>query len=273
MMSESKEGKDAVLEKALSELQSIEKDQQELDKKVQKYRVELTKPLFEKRRKIILEIPKFWYIVLAQHEDFQEYIQTEDMKYLEFIKDIYVEKSVDEKGENEDPKSFALTITFESPDAEIEDQTVTKYFYSEVDPDTGYESIKSYKADVKWPQEFDNINPNLIKENRKNDKWTHEEKKNYRIGMKSFFAFFGWTGSKEGKEYRYGEQLAEMLSEDIFPLAVDYYTLAAPGLGKNEEEEDADSSSEELDIDSDDDGQDESDQTNDNHSSKRQKKE
>ncbi|QPG76884.1 hypothetical protein FOA43_004278 [Brettanomyces nanus] len=244
---------DIILEKALIELQKVEKEQQEIDKKVQKYRVQLTKPLFAERRKAIRQIPKFWYIVLAQHEDFQEYIQTEDMKYLEFIKDLYVEKMADEKGPNEDPKTFALTFTFESPNKEIDSQTVTKYFYTEVNPDTGYESIKSHDAKIEWPKEFDDINPNLIKKSRKDHKWTHEKKKNYRVGMKSFFAFFSWTGLKDNKEFRYGEQLAEMFSEDIFPLAVEYYTLAAPGIGKDGEDEESDSSSEELDIDSDED--------------------
>ena len=212
--------------------------------------MKLTKSLFEERRNILANIPKFWYIVLAQHEDFQEYVQTEDMKYMEFIKDIFVEKMIDVNGKNDDPKTYAVTFQFRSPDGEIENQKVTKYFYTEVNPASGYESVKSYKAEVKWPAEFEKINPILIKDRVKDGKWTHEEKKNYRIGMKSFFAFFSWTGKHPGKEFRYGEQLAEMLSEDIFPLAVDYYTLAAPGLNENDNEEEEDSSSEELDVES-----------------------
>ncbi len=212
--------------------------------------MKLTKPLFEQRRNVLAKIPKFWYIVLAQHEDFQEYVQTEDMKYLEYIKDIYIEKMIDANGKNDDPKTYAITFQFESQNGEIENQEVTKYFYTETNPDSGYESLKSYNAEIKWPAEFDKINPSLVKKGRKDGKWTHEEKKNYRIGMKSFFAFFSWTGKRPGKEYRYGEELAEMFSEDIFPLAVDYYTLAAPGLNENDDNDDDDSSSEELDVES-----------------------
>lgn len=247
-------------------MQTIEKQQQKTDLDVQKYKVGLTKPIFVHRRKVLSKIPKFWYIVLAQHEDFQEYIETEDMKYFEYLTDIYVEKMVDSNGSNDDPKTYSLTMSFNSPHGEIANQTVTKYFYTETNPDTGYESVKSHKADIKWPKEFNDVNPILIKKNhKKGTKWSHEEKKNYRIGMKSFFAFFTWTGEKSGKEYRYGEELAELFSEDIFPLAVDYYTLAAPGLGKDNEEEDENTSSEELDI--------ESDEDEDEPEKKKQKKE
>lgn len=242
------------MDQALVSLQRLEVEQQQLDKKVQKYKIEITKPVFEKRRKVIANIPQFWYIVLAQHEDFQEYITTEDMKYLEFIKDIYVEKMVDKNGANDDPQTFRITFQFEAPNGEIDSQTVSKYFYTETDGDNGFQSIKSHPVAIEWPKDLQKINPELVKAHRVDHKWTPEQKKNYRAGMKSFFAFFEWTGLKEGKEYRYGEQLAEMFSEDIFPLAVDYYTLAAPGLGNDDDDDAGDSSSEELDIDEDEDG-------------------
>ncbi|KAG7698896.1 hypothetical protein KL930_002316 [Ogataea haglerorum] len=175
----------------------------EVEKEVERFRFAKSKPVYEKRRDLLVHIPSFWYIVLAEHEDFQEYVQTDDMKYLEFIREIYVEYLLDD-----DPLKFSITFGFEAPKGEIETQTVTKRFEKIHDVETGEEKLVSEAVDVKWPAELDSVNPHLIKAK---GEMTPADKKKYRAGMKSFFAFFAWTGRKPGKEYRHGEDLALLI--------------------------------------------------------------
>ncbi|ODV87494.1 hypothetical protein CANARDRAFT_194401 [[Candida] arabinofermentans NRRL YB-2248] len=223
---------------------------------VEIYRLKAATPVFKKRRDLFAKIPRLWYIVLAEHEDFQEYIQTDDMKFLEYIKEIYVDYM---SGETPDPSHFSITFEFESPNNEIANQIVTKQFTKYNDPESGKERLKSSPVKISWPDEFHKINPELIKQKQKTTKLSSDDKKNYRIGMKSFFAFFSWTGEKSGKEYRHGEDLALLIVDDLFPHATTYYTEAAPGLGEEDGEDDIDGSSgEELDLGEDDsDGEDE----------------
>ena len=79
-----------------------------------------------------------------------------------------------------------------------------------------------------------------------------KDKMNYRLGMKSFFSWFRWTGKKPGKEFRNGDDVANLLV-DLFLNGVKFYIL---GLNESEgDDEELDSSEgEELDISDDDDG-------------------
>lgn len=235
---------DPKLEKSLTELQSLEASVQETEKKIDKYRHNLLQPIYEQRSKILKTIPKFWYIVLAQHDDFQEYIRMEDMKFIEYISNIYVTWRDDD---------YIFTVEFECNDGTIDTQKVDKRFWWEINKDTGVKSLKSKKVDIAWPKELDDVNPIKIKQLSKIEhrSLTNDEKKKYRVGMKSFFAFWSWTGDKPGKEFRSGEELAELLTEDVFPLAVEYYTLAAPGIGDDDDQDEI--SGEELDLSDDDD--------------------
>ena len=62
--------------------------------------------------------------------------------------------------------------------------------------------------------------------------------------MKSFFAFFAWTGKKPGKEFRNGEELARLIVDDVYPYAVKDYTEALRG----DDDDEFTSEGEELDI-------------------------
>ncbi|GME78518.1 unnamed protein product [Ambrosiozyma monospora] len=295
-----------ILEKVFKQLSTIETQVDEVDQQVQKFKIWKTEPIYKSRRDLLSQIPKFWYVVLAEHEDFQEYIRTEDMKYLEFIKEIYVSrvtkvnadegegegKVTEAKSEDEvDPGQFSITFKFEAPSTQdsphknhnhthnhnnetIETQTVTKHFTTIKNPETGETSLRSKPAPIAWPTEFNKINPRKLKTKAKSEhrKLTTQEKKNYRVGMKSFFAFFDWTGEKPGKEFRNGEELASLIADEIFPAAVDYYTVAAANGGVEEDEGDdeAGTSSEELDLSDDEEEEGEEDE-GEERSKKRQK--
>lgn len=221
----------------------------EAEKEVEIFRIKKTQGIYEKRRQITKEIPQFWYIVLAQNDDFGEYIRPEDLKYLEYITDIYVKYEIADEGKQpENYRDFSIVVSFSDHASMaktgglIAKQEVTKKF--SVVTENGEEKIYAEKADVQWPQELQDINPVQIKEN-KNEEFTSDEKKRYRKGMKSFFAWFDWTGRKPGKEFRNGEDLTRLIIDDLFPQAVKYYALAL----ENGDELNVDTSEgEELDV-------------------------
>lgn len=261
---------DKNVEDSFLKLQQIETEIQKADCKVEQFKNQIFTPIYNRRREYLNSIPKFWYIVLAQHEDFQEYISVEDMKYLELISDLYVEfwdETIIESNEkiSMPKKGFTISISFKlggkncGKDNKMDDQTVVKKFEWVIDPSSGSRKLESEPITIKWPKELTNIDPVFIKRKAKdeNRKLTVDEKKKYRQGMRSFFSFWQWTGKKPGKEYRNGEELATLIAEDIFPAALDYYVLAAPGLGADDNDEDNadddDESEEELDLSGDED--------------------
>lgn len=233
-----------------------------LERECDIYRIKKTRSIYDQRRQWTQQIPKFWYIVLAQNDDFVEYLGTDDLKYLEALQDIYVEWLVKPDGSKSDsPRDFLIHFKFDSFDDSTELQQVVKYF--ENVEKNGEETLESRSASITWPKEYDEINPAKI-----GDKTSKEGKHLYRTGMKSFFAWFKWTGIKPGKEFRQGEELLRLISDDIFPYAVKYYTEAMTSIADDDEEE----SSEELDLSDDDDEEEEVEEVEEKEESvKRQK--
>lgn len=181
--------------------------------------------------------------MLAENDDFAEYIGADDLKYLEDITDIYVEYDT----ANGQPRDFSITIEFGGE--LVPGQTIVKLFKTVLN-EVGEESLESESVSVEWPEQLKDINPKLIKEGSAESGLSASEKKNYRLGMKSFFAFFAWTGTKPGKEFRSGEDLARLIVDNLFPFAVKYYSEALPGNSGDEDEEEEEDSEEgeELDI-------------------------
>lgn len=259
MTQQATEKESAHLEKSLLELAECEQRMDKAEREAEIFRIKNTQSIYEDRRSILLNIPQFWYIVLAENEDFAEYMSVDDLQYLETISDVYIHHKVVDTNDTEHYKDFSIIIAFKDEasdsNAIIESQTITKHFKTVIED--GEEKITSEPVDIKWPKSLDGINPNLIKSNAKGE-LTTEEKKNYRTGMKSFFAWFGWTGTKPGKEYRNGEELARLIVDDIFPYAVKYYTEALPaGEGEDDDLDDSEEG-EELDISEDEDDEEES---------------
>jgi hypothetical protein len=226
------------LEGALTRLAECEQEMDRAEKDAEIYRIKNTQKIYTMRSEIIKKIPNFWYIVLAENEDFAEYIRIEDLKYLEALSNIHVEYDVD----GAKPRNFTLTIAFETDNQDsIKNQTVQKHF--EIVTEDGEEKLVSDAVGVQWPASLDSINPHKLKAAHGAD-MSQDQKKLYRQGMKSFFAFFAWTGRKPGKEFRNGEELARLIVDDIYPYAVKYYTEALRG----DDDDEFTSEGEELDI-------------------------
>lgn len=226
------------LEVALTNLAECEQEMDVAEKDAEIYRIKNTQKIYTKRSQIIARIPNFWYIVLAENEDFAEYIRIEDLKYLEALSNIHVEYDVG----SSKPRNFTLVMTFHTDKEELmANQTVKKHF--QIANDNGEEHLVSEPVEMQWPPSLSNINPLKIKA-AAGSEMTADQKKQYRQGMKSFFAFFAWTGKKPGKEFRNGEELARLIVDDVFPYAVKYYTEALRG----DDDDDLTSEGEELDI-------------------------
>ena len=241
-----------ILLENLNKLSVWEQEMDKVEKEVDVYRLKLAQPMYANRRSILKKIPKFWYIILAENDEFSDYASPEDLKYLEFIDDIYVHYPVvdnDSGTSTNNPRDFDITISFKKS-LLTEAQSVTKSFKIVV-RENGEELLESLPVEVKWPQQLSKINPHLIKEKTNGGKsMTTEDKKRYRAGMKSFFSWFAWTGKKPGKEFRNGEDLANLIADDIFVNALKYYIVALSnesGEEDSEEEEDT-SEGEELDL-------------------------
>lgn len=250
-MTEKDEGKR--LQLSLDKLGDWEKEMSQVEREAVIYRIKKTQPMYAKRRSILKEIPKFWYIVLAENDDFADYISPDDLKYLEYIDDIYVYYPiVDDEADHF--KDFNITVTF-GKNPYIPEQEITKKFKIVIQED-GDERIVSESVEVKWPHELSKINPSVIKEKYKGkDKkdMSAKDKKNYRLGMKSFFSWFNWTGEKPGKEFRNGEDLATLLSEDLYLNALKYYIIAlSPDEDDDANDEEDTTEGEELDLSDDD---------------------
>jgi template-activating factor I len=213
------------------------------------YRIAHTQKIYHERSNIVKNISKFWYIVLAENDEFVDFISVEDLKYLEDIVNIEVEYELDNHENNQQGiKNFLITFTFESDGKLIPSQVIKKPFKTIILE--GEERIVSKPVEIKWPQEMNKINPILIKQNNSN--LSKEDKKNYRLGMKSFFSWFQWTGEKPGKEFRHGEDLTRLIVDDLYLNAVKYYVLAINNDDQDDQDDDDDeedsSEGEELDL-------------------------
>ncbi|KAI5962628.1 uncharacterized protein KGF55_003704 [Candida pseudojiufengensis] len=246
------------LQSGLKKLSQWEGEMNQLEINLDIHRIKTTQPLYSKRREILKEIDKFWYIVLAENDDFTDYISPDDLKYLEYIDDLYINypiandsiksRDISKTGGISNVKDFDLTIGFnENP--YIAKQSITKKFYFVIGDD-GNPSIRSESVSIQWPKELEKFNPQLIKEESKGKNMTSEQKKNYRIGMKSFFSFFSWTGLKPGKEFRNGEDMAWSIAFDLFVNAVKFYVVALSNSNDQDDDDDEEDSSEgeELDL-------------------------
>ena len=206
-----------------------------------------------KRLQLSLDKLGDWEKEMSQVEREALIYRIKKTKYLEYIDDIYVYYPIvdDEAGHFKD---FNITVTF-GKNPYIPEQEITKKFKIVIQED-GDERIVSESVEVKWPHELSKINPSVIKEKYKGkDKkdMSAKDKKNYRLGMKSFFSWFNWTGEKPGKEFRNGEDLATLLSEDLYLNALKYYIIAlSPDEDDDANDEEDTTEGEELDLSDDD---------------------
>ncbi|QBM90891.1 Nucleosome assembly protein NAP [Metschnikowia aff. pulcherrima] len=263
------------LSEYLEKLSDCEVQMADAEQECEIYHAKKTQDIFKKRREITQKIPQFWYIVLAQCEDFAEYVRPEDLKYMEQITDIYVHRDVVDSQASH-YRDYSITFLFQKGEnagenagvqaSDVPLQSVTKKFSFE--KKDGKDVMFSEAVEFAWPAELSEICPAEIRK-QKNGEYTPEQRKLYRQGMRSFFAFFEWTGRKPGKEFRGGEDLALLIAEEVFPSAVNLYVEAM----NSEEDSEVDSlEGEELDVSEDEENESENENESEEPELKRQKK-
>lgn len=230
------------LSDSLAQLAAVEQKIGHAEREVEIFRIKKTQSIYADRRAITSTIPQFWYIVLAQNDDFADYVRAEDLKFLDYLDDIYVHFDIADSDSPNHYRDFSITVSFKDDSGVVPTQTVTKRFH--VSEENGEETITSDVAEVQWPAELADTCPATIRRN-KNGEFTADQKKKYRQGMKSFFAWFEWTGTKPNKEFRAGEDLTRLIIDELFPNAVKYY---AEALQNDQESEEDSLEGEELDV-------------------------
>lgn len=165
-------------------MKGLVKEQNRIEDAVFDYSINLLRPFYEERRKIISEIPRFWPTVIDTCELLSDYLTYEDTEAIETLENIYI------SWENRD---FTVEFTF-GDNSYMPRQTVVK----SLKYDSENEEYTSEPVDISW------------KQNRcLTDQQPGREK--------SFFSWFKYSKDDEGSE------IARLLSEELYPPALQFW--------------------------------------------------
>lgn len=189
-----------------------------------RHQVQLTQPLYEKRHKIVAQIPNFWPLVLEQAPpDIDEYIQPSDSALLlACLTSLSVSHFEIENGAKGDPRSVAIKWEF-SENEYFEDRVLEKKFWYRRAED-GWAGLVSEPVDIKWKKDKDLTGGLLSMVKRvwdedkalekagkggakaKDKELTPQQKELKKkieetgLGGLSFFAWFGFRGQRISAE-------------------------------------------------------------------------
>ncbi|KAK9480970.1 hypothetical protein V1514DRAFT_349753 [Lipomyces japonicus] len=230
-------------QRAFQELADLEGDFETAELEILKYSTEKLKPLYEKRRDVAANIPRFWAIVVDQAGDeFDQYVTPRDGALLEHISELDVIRDI------EDPRSFTLVFKFFDNDF-LENNLISKKFtYIDTKKEETEEEsddiideakikYKSTKSEIKWKKGKD------LTKTKKGEPF-------------SFFTFFDWENSDDESKtdiFDKAYEVAILLSDEVFPNASKLFTDAI-------EEEDDEEEDDEIDLEDDEDEDEEEDE-------------
>jgi hypothetical protein len=181
----------------------------------------LSKGLYEKRQKVVANIPNFWPLVFeAAPQEVDEYIQPSDAAViLSALKSISVSRFELENDPKGEPRSLSIRWEF-SENEYFEDTVLEKKFWYRHGLQ-GYAGLVSEPVDIKWKKGKDltdgllslvkkcwdeeQANPSKAKpkdesELTANQKALKEQVENVAMGGVSFFAWFGYIGQRISAE-------------------------------------------------------------------------
>ncbi|KAL1862964.1 hypothetical protein VTK73DRAFT_6575 [Phialemonium thermophilum] len=218
------------------ELADLEREFEEVETEILRRQVELTRPLYEKRAKVVAQIPNFWPLVLEQAPpEIDEFVQPTDAALLlSSLTSLSVSHFEIEGGSNDgsgDPRSVAIRLEFADNDY-FEDRVIEKKFWYRRSLD-GWSGLVSEPVEIRWKKDKDLTNgllslvkrvwdqeqqqaassngnaPATAAEKRKAAKGrelTPDEKQlkakieEVGLGGMSLFAWFGYRGPKVSAE-------------------------------------------------------------------------
>ncbi|KAG0173268.1 hypothetical protein DFQ28_011179 [Apophysomyces sp. BC1034] len=199
-----------------NEITALEDQTNKVNDEIQAYSRKLMQPVWEQRREIVKKIPHFWAEVFGNHSFFSMSFSQSDLEAMEKMTDFHVEYD-----ENK-PDYRKITATFEKNPV-FKNGTLTKEFTLEEDEGkvlskstieyhSGKEPSKKRKAPSGDDEDFDDFPTSLIE----------------------------WFGDDDVR-------IGAILSEDVFPGAMDYYQNDEESLGDDDDEEDLGSDDDEDD--------------------------
>lgn len=179
--------------------------------------VQLSRPLYEKREKVVAQIPNFWPLVFEQApQDIDEYIQPQDSALLlSTLISFSVSHFEIENGGSGDPRSVLFRFEF-AENEYFEDKVLEKKFWSRRSKG-GWTGLVSEPVNIKWKKGKDLTSGllglvNAVWEEEKVDgkHWSTVKSENFTdkqkelkdqiekigLGGLSFFAWFGYRGRR-----------------------------------------------------------------------------
>lgn len=223
------------------------------------------RPLYEKRHKIVSQIPNFWPLVFEQAPpDIDEFIQPSDSSLLlSSLTSLSVTRFEIEDGKKGDPRSLCFRFEFSDND-HFEDKVIEKKFWQRHSK-SGWTGLVSEPVEIHWKKGKDLTGGLLgtvkkvwdaqqargkggdakIQELSADEKSLKKKIENTGLGGLSFFAWFGYVGrsvsAEESQEALNKAQKERMARQEGKQQNSD-------GEDDNEEEEDDEDDENELEI-------------------------
>ncbi|CAJ2507888.1 Uu.00g090740.m01.CDS01 [Anthostomella pinea] len=207
------------------ELAELEKEFDDVDTEIVRQQVALTKPLYEKRAKVIAKIPNFWALVIeAAPQDIDQYIFPSDSAaLLSSVTNLSVSHFEIEDGSNGDPRSISIKFEFEENEF-FENKVLEKKFWYRRSKD-GFAGLVSEPVPIKWKAGKDltdgllDMAVNVWEQDKKQGQANGDSKKQSKakdwrpdqkalkekidasgLGAVSFFCWFGYRGEHVSAE-------------------------------------------------------------------------
>ncbi|KAI0442619.1 nucleosome assembly protein [Xylaria telfairii] len=249
-------------------LGELEREFEDVETDIIRQQYALTKPLYEKREKLVAKIPNFWPLVIEQAPpDVDQYIQPSDSAVLlSSLKSINVYHFEIDNGDKGDPRSIAVRMDFNENEY-FENKVLEKKFWYRRSKE-GYAGLVSEPVPIKWKSGKD-LTQGLLdltvkvweqdkkqgqengaskdKKKTKSEDWTADQKAlrekidTFGLGGVSFFCWFGYRGQYISAE------------ENVIAVQEDKKRRADKAEGKESELKDDDEDGDEDDEDYEDD--------------------
>ncbi|KAG6356631.1 hypothetical protein INS49_014505 [Diaporthe citri] len=206
--------------------------------------VVVKRPLYEKRHKIVSQIPNFWPLVFEQAPpDIDEFIQPSDSSLLlSSLTSLSVTRFEIEDGKKGDPRSLCFRFEFSDND-HFEDKVIEKKFWQRHSK-SGWTGLVSEPVEIRWKKGKD-LTGGLLGTNYPQMRNLKKKIENTGLGGLSFFAWFGYVGRNVSAEESQ-EALDKAQKERIARQEGKQQT--SDGEDDNEEEEDDEDDENELEI-------------------------
>ncbi|UZJ52389.1 hypothetical protein CBS101457_001709 [Exobasidium rhododendri] len=218
-------------------IDEIEKKFDDAQAEIIKYSNKLHEPIFKERDELLKGVEKFWTKALGNCMTAMIYIDDEDKPVFDYLNGIRVERSTT------DPREATIHFDFEE-NKYFKDTTLTKAFKVKKDAEPLSaefdfpRNVESSKTIIEW--KGDDVNQSKLRPTK------IDSEDEFEPG--SFFSSFFEQDNDD-----FAAAIGDVLINDFYPRAIDYYTDKVSEDFEDDEEEFSDEEDEEDEEDNDDD--------------------